>query len=197
VPEELSPSARVVYDAITGGARSKGPKYFQLVDDHGRLEGPFNAMLLAPTIGNAVQALGAAIRFQSTLTEREREVAILVVAVAAGSNFEWYAHAPIAQANGLTDDELSQIKHGTCPSSLPGRERLVYQVTSELVSQRRLHDVDFDLAVSQLSEQTLVELVYLVGYYELLDLSLRAFRTPLPEGVPSPFSSLSEGGTAT
>ena len=39
-----------------------------------------------------------------------------------------------------------------------------------------------------LDEQALVELTGLVGYYVLVAMTLNAFRTELPEGVPEPFA---------
>jgi len=62
---KLKPSAfdaeqRSLYDAIAGGRRAQGPQLFRLADAEGRLEGPFNAFLLQPRLGSALQALGDA-----------------------------------------------------------------------------------------------------------------------------------------
>ena len=51
-----------------------------ITDEAGRLLGPFAVMLLTPEVGNAVQQVGAKIRFATALTARERELAILAVA---------------------------------------------------------------------------------------------------------------------
>ena len=59
-PDELDEPRRAVYDAIAGGPRAAGPQAFRLTDDDGRLEGPFNAMLVSPGVGLALQELGAA-----------------------------------------------------------------------------------------------------------------------------------------
>jgi 4-carboxymuconolactone decarboxylase len=48
VPTELTTAARAVYDKIVGGPRASAASAFRLVDAAGRLEGPFNAMLLSP-----------------------------------------------------------------------------------------------------------------------------------------------------
>jgi 4-carboxymuconolactone decarboxylase len=50
-PDELDPAQRELYETITGGPRAAGPSPFALVDAAGRLNGPFNAMLLAPELG--------------------------------------------------------------------------------------------------------------------------------------------------
>ena len=79
-PGSLDDEQRAVYDTIAGGRRAQGPQLFQLVDDDGALEGPFNAFLLQPRLGAALQAVGSAVRYETSLTDRAREIAILVVA---------------------------------------------------------------------------------------------------------------------
>ena len=59
MPAELNEEQREVYRAVTCGPRAAGPQAFALTDGEGRLRGPFNAMLLSPPVGLAVQALGA------------------------------------------------------------------------------------------------------------------------------------------
>src|SRR5262245_36540217 len=89
-PATLDDAQRSVYEAIAGGRRAQGPQRFRLVDADGGLEGPFNAFLLQPRLGHALQALGAAVRYETSLSDRARELAILVVAVEHDSAFEWY-----------------------------------------------------------------------------------------------------------
>ena len=60
-PNELSADQQELYEKITAGPRANGP--FRIMHDDGSLAGPFNALLFAPRIGNAVQELGAALRF--------------------------------------------------------------------------------------------------------------------------------------
>ena len=67
LPEDLDDAQRAVYDSIAGGRRAEGRQLFRLVDEHGGLEGPFNALLLQPRLGHALQALGAAVRYETTL----------------------------------------------------------------------------------------------------------------------------------
>src|SRR5262249_47889822 len=90
---ELDQAQRALYDAITGGPRSSQRGTVPITDSDGRLVGPFAIMLLSPEVGDAVQRVGAAVRFTSSLTGREREVAILAVAAGARCDFEWLAHS--------------------------------------------------------------------------------------------------------
>jgi alkylhydroperoxidase family enzyme len=186
-PAELDAERRAVYDEIAGGPRAAGPQAFRLTGPGGRLEGPFNAMLTAPGVGGPLQRLGAAIRYATGLPARWREIAILEVAAARRSDFEWYAHERVGRAAGLSDAELAALAAGLDEPSLAPAERTVRETVRALVTDRDLDDELYAQAAADLGAERLYELVVLVGYYDTLALSLRAFRTPLPEGEPPVF----------
>ena len=186
-PHELDASARALYDRIAGGPRGHGPQAFALADEGGRLHGPFNAMLLSPEVGNALQELGAAIRYRSGLTPREREIAILELSVLRRSAFEWFAHEHVGKLAGLSEAEIAALRAGSSATTLDATESLVRDLVRTLVRERDLDDPAFAAASKMLGERVLMDLIALVGYYELLALSLRVWRTPLPAGSESPF----------
>ena len=132
-PAELDDDQRALYDAIAGGHRAQGPQLFRLTDADGRLEGPFNAFLLQPRLGSALQALGSAVRYETGLDDRCREIAILVVAAHWRSAFEWYAHEAVARAAGLTDAELTAITDGDY-GTLTDHEAVVARITAALTA---------------------------------------------------------------
>lgn len=180
-PQDLDGDQRRLHEDISGGPRASGGSPFPLTDDHGRLEGPFNAMLIHPGIGDAVQTLGARIRYGSALSDRERELAILRVAALAHSEFEWYAHERVGRAVRLTEAEMTGAAASTAPDSLSVAEQTVLHVVTGLVDHGDLDDTSFARAEHVLGTRRLADLVVLVGYYQLLALSLRVWRTPLPE----------------
>ena len=65
-----------------------------------------------PPGGDPLQGLGAAIRYGTSLSARVREIAILLVARAVDSPFEWWAHERVGRAVGLGDDELTALADG-------------------------------------------------------------------------------------
>jgi 4-carboxymuconolactone decarboxylase len=186
-PEELDSSRREVYDAIAAGPRASGP--FQLLDAEGRLEGPFNAMLVSPGIGLALQELGAAVRYRTSLSDRAREIAILALAALRRSDFEWYAHERVGRRAGLTDDEMAALQKGGPPDTFSEQERAVLDASRALGNAGDLDDEAFAAAQATLGREMLAELIVVVGYYDLLALSLRVWRTPLPAGETSPFQT--------
>ena len=180
-PSALDDQQRALYDAITGGRRAQGPQVFRLADPEGRLEGPFNAFLLQPRLGSALQALGSSVRYDTGLGDRCREIAILVVAAHWRSDFEWYAHEAVARSVGLTDAELAAVRDGS-HAALAGREGLVARTVAALLTRGDLEDAEYREAVEHLGPAGLFELLTLVGYYATLALQLRVFRVPAPDG---------------
>jgi 4-carboxymuconolactone decarboxylase len=203
-PAGLDDDQRALYDAIAGGRRAQGPQLFRLSDADGCLEGPFNAFLLQPRLGSALQALGAAVRYETALDDRSREIAILVVAAHWRSDFERYAHEAAGRAAGLSDPELAAIRDGRYHPTpgdggdgrdgggdgpghvLTGREAVVARTAAALTARGDLDDAEYREAAAELGPDGLFELLTLVGYYATLALQLRVFRVPAPEETPFP-----------
>ncbi len=184
-PGALTSEQRTLYDEITGGPRGVGPQHFRLVDEHGGLVGPFNAFLLQPAVGSRLQALGSAIRYETTLSDRAREIAILVVAASWRSEFEQYAHEAIGRAIGLTDDELAAVRSGPAADTQANwpdsDDHLIVRSTRALVEDGDLDDELYAQLIAAVGEPGLFELTTLVGYYATLALQLRVFRVAAPD----------------
>jgi len=180
VPESLDDQQRALYELISAGPRAAGPQVFGLVGDDGALEGPFNAMLLCPILGTALQELGAALRYRTSLSDRAREIAILAVAAHEDSAFEWHAHQAVGRLTGLTGTDFAAIRAGLAPADANDVERAVVDVTFRILGDGDLDDPAFENAVACLRPEGLQELMTLVGYYRMLALQLRVFRVGAP-----------------
>lgn len=163
-----------MYDAITGGPRAQGTQHFALVDPSGALNGPFNAFLLSPEIGEALQQLGATLRFGSSLTDELRELAILIVAGRWDCAFEQLAHEPIARAAGLSEGEIAAARTGNLDAFSDVNLILAQAVLGLLDGD--LDDEAWTVAVAAFTRKGVFELTTLVGYYSTLALQLRTFR---------------------
>ncbi|MFI6028059.1 carboxymuconolactone decarboxylase family protein [Amycolatopsis magusensis] len=181
-PAGLDDDQRALYDAITTGPRAGGP--FPLTGTGGALTGPFNAMLFAPPAGQALQRLGAAMRYETVLGARIRELAILAVAAHHECDFERYAHTPAARAAGATDAHLAAVAALSVPDDLDGIESAALRLVLALLADGDLDDVTYAELVPIIGNRVAVELTTLVGYYTTLALQLRVFRVPLPAEQP-------------
>ena len=158
VPESLDDQQRALYELISAGPRAAGPQSFRLVGDDGALEGPFNAMLLCPILGTALQELGAALRYRTSLSDRAREMAILAVAAYEDSAFEWHAHQAVGRLTGLTRTDFAAIRAGLAPADANDVERAVVDVTFHILRDGDLDDPGFENAVASLRPEGLQEL---------------------------------------
>jgi 4-carboxymuconolactone decarboxylase len=174
-PHELDEEQQRLYAAITAGDRAQQPQFFELTDNEGRLEGPFNAMLLNPSIGDALQRLGAAIRYDGRLSPRCREIAILAVAAHWECGFEQRAHEPIAANAGLSGADLAALREGEPVDLIDPEEAAVLQATRHLLRDHDLADDSYRATVDALGSDKLFELTTLVGYYSMLALQMNAF----------------------
>ncbi|MFP5072656.1 carboxymuconolactone decarboxylase family protein [Pseudonocardia nantongensis] len=174
-PGTLDPERRALHDAIAGGPRAEQSR-IPLVDDHGRLLGPFGAMLFSPGIGGAVQQVGAALRTDPDLPPRLRELAVLTVAAHTRSAFEWSSHEASALDTGLTRGQLQALLDGAEPAGLDDAELITVRVVRDLLTRHDVDDGRYAEALSALGRDTLAAVVWLAGYYAMLAGALAVFR---------------------
>ena len=184
-PADLDDAQRAVYAEITGGPRASQAGTVPIVDSGGRLVGPFAVMLLTPEVGNALQRVGATIRFSALLSGRERELGILTVAGELRSDFERLAHEPAARKLGLSQAQVNDVLSGRVPDGLSEEEALVCRLARAMAAERTLSDDDYTAGLAGLGRERLAELTWLVGYYAALALALAVFRPVLPESIAS------------
>ena len=178
--DHLDAAQLTLYEEITTGPRSAGPQHFPLVDNAGVLTGPFGIMLHQPALGRPLQDLGAAIRYRTSIDDRLREIAILSVAAATGSEFEQFAHERVARAVGVTDDEITDLANERFTAG-DDREAAAYRLCDILIRHRLpLSDREFAELNTYLDNDTMLELVVLVGYYRTLAQLLHVFDVGVP-----------------
>jgi 4-carboxymuconolactone decarboxylase len=153
------------------------------LDGSGGLAGPFNAFVHAPGIGGQVSELGAVVRFGTSIEQRLAEVAIITVAARWHAEFEWWAHARMAQDQGVPAEVVTAIGAGDDPPFSAEDERAVYAVATQLSRTGQLSQDAYDAAHRLLGDTGMVELVALCGYYTLISYLLNAFAVPLPAGA--------------
>jgi 4-carboxymuconolactone decarboxylase len=174
-PEDLTDDQRHLYEAITTGPRSTGPQLFALTEGDGVLRGPFNAFLHSVALGDALQRLGAAVRYRSGLSDRVREMTILVVAAHWDCAFEREAHEAVGAAAGVTEEEMRAIRERRTPSLADPREIASIAVATAMVAGD-VGDEVWDQCLPALDQATVFELSTVVGYYAALALQMRVFR---------------------
>lgn len=147
----------------------------------GKIPAPMIAWLRNPELARRGQKLGELLRFETTLEPALSELAILVCGRHWTSHYEWTAHKKIALAAGVDQRTIDDIAAGKVPTFASPREEIVYQVSSVLLSKSRLDEKLYQRGTEILGENSMVELVAILGYYSLVALTLNAFEIGLPE----------------
>lgn len=150
--------------------------------------GPFSVFLHAPEYGDFAQKLGAHCRYRTAVPPRLSEFAILVIARLWRAQYEWYAHAPIAEKAGVAARTIKDIRAGRAPKSARKDERAIYEFISELHKTRRVSDKTYARVHALLGDAGMVEFAGILGYYTLIAMTLDIFRVPLPDGEALPFA---------
>lgn len=171
---EMTPNQRRVHDLIVAGRR-------------GRFGGPFQLLIRAPEICEHAAKLGEHLRWGTSLPDRLSELAIITTAQFWRAQYEWYAHAPLAEKAGVPSAAIGAIRRGDTPNFEQTDETLVYRVCGELFTTRRLADATFNEAVTTLGETGLTEVIAIIGYYTLIGNTLNVFQVAVPEGTTPPF----------
>jgi len=153
----------------------------------GRLGGPFIALLRSPELCERTQRLGEYLRYASVVPQRLRELAILATARHWCQNYEWQAHAPLAERAGISRGLIDALAADRCPEALAPDEDIVLRFCQELHRRHAVGDALYRQARELLGEDGVVELCGLCGYYALLAMVLNVARTALPAGAEAPF----------
>jgi 4-carboxymuconolactone decarboxylase len=179
-PADLTASQRSLYDDMRLGIQTSF-KGFVAINGSGELIGPWNPWLRFAKFGGPVWELVKALSSSPTLPRPVREVAILVTGAKFHSAYEIYAHVLVAELRGLPDDKISTIVAGQRPSDMSRDEAVAYDVSSSLVAGGVLPPLTYRQAVAQFGEAGTAELIYLVGLYCMVSVTLNGFDVPVPE----------------
>jgi len=172
--DQMSAAQRGVAEAILSGPRQ-------------RMSGPFNAWLRSPELADRLQRVGEYVRFNTSLDKRINEMAILMTAQAWGSQYEWYAHAPLAIKAGLDPDIVAAIGAGRKPEKMKDDEAVVWEFTTQLRRDHGVDDAIYARALEKLGEQGIMDLIAVNGYYDVVSMTLNVARVAPPAGEELPF----------
>jgi 4-carboxymuconolactone decarboxylase len=179
-PSDLGSQQHELYDDMRTGIESQF-KGFQAINSEGGLIGPWNPWLHFPRFGGPIWHLVKALSTSPTLPRPVREVAILVTGAHFHSAYELYAHVLVAEARGLPDEKIATIVAGQRPFDLTREETVTYDVALALVSGGVLPELVYRQAVSTFGQDGAAELIYLIGLYCLVSVTLNGFDVPVPE----------------
>ena len=168
--DRMTPEQREGYRFIVEGPR-------------GRLPGPYKIWVHNPKLLRAAAPLGQHFTpGQSSLTEREREIAVLVITSAWRSAYPTAAHERRGKEVGLPADAVEALIAGRPTSFADAREQAVYEVALALANARLVSQALHDRAVAALGHERLTDVIVLMGYYTAVSFTMNFYA--VPAGTP-------------
>src|SRR6267378_5167964 len=189
-PEQLTPEQTKLVQSLLAGPRGGGAAPTPQAVTRLLERGPFNAWMRSPELGNRLQKVGEYVRFNTALPLRLNEFAILITARHWTSQYEWYAHLPLAVKAGLDPKVAAQLAEGKRPTGMKEDEAVVYDFSTQLHRARNVSDATYKRALALLGEKGVMDLIGVNGYYTTVSMTLNVAQVPIPQGGKNPLKPL-------
>lgn len=175
--ENLTVDQQRSYERILSGPRNS-------------IEGPLSAWLHLPALADVLQEYGAYCRFRTGIRRRYAEMAILLVAAQWKAGVEWQLHVPPAIEEGFTEAEIEAMRRNEDPGFTASDDRVVRDFCLAMVRERQVDNALYACLVKELGEESVIELVGILGYYVAVAMTVTAFKLPGLGGTGDPFADL-------
>jgi len=161
--DQMTPAQRDGYRFMVDGPR-------------GRLPGPYKVWVHNPKLVRAAAPLGQHFSpEQSSLTEREREIAVVVMTSRWRSAYPTAAHEKRGKEVGLPAATVEALVAGL-PASFPDpREQVVYEMATALAGGGLVSQGLYDRAVKTLGHERITDIIVLMGYYTAVSLTMNFY----------------------
>jgi AhpD family alkylhydroperoxidase len=138
--------------------------------------GHLHRMLLhSPPVAKGWIELYDAVRWQTVLSGKLREMAMCQVAAINGAPYEWAAHAPLALQEGATQAQLDALPDwAASPGLFDAAEAAALALCDAMTKHVHVPDEVFAAARAVLPERELVELVVTIAGYNCVSRVLEA-----------------------
>jgi 4-carboxymuconolactone decarboxylase len=152
--------------------------------------GPFNAYARSPGLGILLLQVSDYVRFNSSLPPRLSEFAIMIAARQWSQPYEWRAHYPLAIKGGLDRQILVDLGTGTTPHGMKDDETALYDFCTELYRDKDVSDAAFKAALAKFGERGIMDLIGIIGYYDIASMALIVQRATGKAGDEAPLLPL-------
>jgi alkylhydroperoxidase family enzyme len=105
------------------------------------------------------------------LDARVRELLLLAVVQRTKTSYVWKEHVAIARSVGVTDDELQRLEAGS-RDGWDERDAVLLRAVDELLDEQSIGDATWTGLTDHFDEQSLLELLFVVGTYTCLGMVL-------------------------
>jgi 4-carboxymuconolactone decarboxylase len=157
--------------------------YRFVVERRGPLGGPNKIWVHNPKLAQVAGAFGG--HFHEghySLSEREREIAVIVINSKWRSAYPTAAHERRGKEMGLPADKVEAMLSGLPTSFDDKREQVVYEIAVCLSNARWVSKGLYDRAVEALGHVGITDAITLMGHYTSVSMTLAFY--DVPAGAP-------------
>lgn len=139
----------------------------------------FKVMAHCPNVGRDFLKLGNSLLFKGKLDSKWRELAILRVGHLAQAHYEWTQHVAVAKRVGVPEAQIDALPHWRESDQFNATEQAILQYTDEVAENIRVSDEAFQKIKAVLTDEQIVELTTVIGYYGMVSRILEALQVEL------------------
>ena len=122
---------------------------------------------------------------KGSISLREREIVIDRTTARCASEYEWGVHiAFFAERAGLTPEQVRATASGAADDpAWTKRESLLIRLADALHDRAQVDDALWASLAAEFSDEQLIELIVLIGFYHTVSFATNALRLPLETGA--------------
>lgn len=143
----------------------------------------FRVLLKHPAVAKIVNDFLYTLLFRGSLDRRLRELVIMRIGWATGSEYEWAQHWRVARDLGVSEPDLLGVRSWESYDGFGEVERAVLAATDEVVSSGAISEPTWKVCAAVLSEVELIELLFVIANWSMVSSFLRSVDIPLEEGM--------------
>ena len=131
-----------------------------------------------PKLAKVAGPFGAHFHPGYSLSEREREIAVVIINSKWHSAYPTNAHERARQGGGLPADKVEAMLSGLPTSFADKREQVVYEMATCLSNSRWVSKGLYDRAVEALGHVGITDVICLMGHYTSVSMTLAFYDVP-------------------
>jgi 4-carboxymuconolactone decarboxylase len=151
---------------------------------------PYRAYIRSPELAERLTPLSDYLRWHTSLPARLSEFAILITARQWTAQYEWYAHYPLAIKGGLDAKVAADLAAGRRPEVMKDDEAALYDLAIQLYRDKKVSDAAYQVALTHLGERGIMDLIGIIGYYDLVSMTLITMQAEPPNDSVTPLPPL-------
>ena len=166
-PDQLTPEQTTVFERLAAG--------------RGRILGPYKIWIHSPTVASGMEHIGTFLNKKGSLSPREVEIGILVIAQHWDADYVRQAHIRLGKEVGLTQEQIDAILAGRDPKLTDPHEKAVHTFATALAAGAKMSDEAFAEVEKVLGRAGVAEVLVLLGYYTSVALGMKVHQVPIPQ----------------